>query len=275
MSEIETSLVDDFQEYFTIELATAPVQMEKIYGIRYRVYCEEFGYEPADHFPNKQETDSFDVHSVHALVTHKSSGRAAGCVRAVEVSADTQMPMEVYCSDSLDAALMKSLAADRGTICEISRLAVDAAFRRRPGENISRFGEITSLDCTKREQRTFSLIAVATLLAGFAIADLLGRPNTFAMMEPFLPRLLGRSGMKGIRVGEDTNYHGVRAGYFNTTEVVVAGMPAEWRELYKAIRMGFGQALRWQRVPKRKILAPSGPSNVFSFPGFKTPVLVR
>lgn len=275
MSENKTSLVDDFQEYFTLELATTSVQMEKIYGIRYRVYCEEFGYEPADHFPNKLETDSFDAHSVHALVTHKSSGRAAGCVRAVEVGDLAQMPMEAFCSDSLDAALMKSLGGDRDTICEISRLAVDAAFRRRPGEKVSRFGEISALDCTKREQRTFSLIAVATLLAGFAIADLIGRPNTFAMMEPFLPRLLGRSGMKGIRVGEDTNYHGVRAGYFNTTEEVVGGMPAEWRELYKAIRMNFGQTLSEQRVPKRKILASSKSSNVFSLPCFKTLALVR
>lgn len=255
MSEAKASLMDDFQEYFTLELATTPAQMEDVYSIRYRVYCEEFGYEPAEHFPDKLEKDSFDAHSVHALVTHKSSGRAAGCVRAVEVSDLTQMPMETYCSDSLDFALMKRLSGERSSICEISRLAVDAAFRRRPGEGVSRFGEISALDCTKREQRTFSLIAVATLLAGFAMADLIGRPNTFAMMEPFLPRLLGRSGMKGIRVGEDTNYHGVRAGYFNTTEVVVGGMPAEWKELYKAIRTNFAETLSTQRVFEPKVSA--------------------
>ena len=40
------SLLDHFTEYFSVEFATTPEQLHEIYHIRFRVYCEEFKYEP-------------------------------------------------------------------------------------------------------------------------------------------------------------------------------------------------------------------------------------
>ena len=74
---------------------------------------------------------------------------------------------------------------DRNSICEISRLAVDSAFRRRVEEVRTRFGEIDAIDCSHEERRTFPLITVAAFLAVTALTDLSGRKNAFAMMEPF------------------------------------------------------------------------------------------
>jgi len=243
MSEKESSIVEDFQEYFDVELATTPEQMAKVYRIRYRVYCEEFGYEEAKSFPDGQESDEFDAHSVHCLVIHKLSGMPAACVRVVNVDDQTQMPMEKYCSNSLDDKLFGEKTANRKTICEFSRLAVDGAFRRRAGEQASRFGEISSMDCTKRELRTFSIIAIATFVSAFAVSDHISRHNAFAMMEPFLPRLLKRSGVVVSRVGEDVDYHGMRAPYFITTQSAVDGMPPELRELYDTIHQKFSREL--------------------------------
>ena len=81
MPEKMKSLLDDFQQYFDLKLATTPEQRAKVYQIRYRVYCEEFGYEQAGSFPEQQESDDFDRHSSHCLVVHKSSGMPAGCAR--------------------------------------------------------------------------------------------------------------------------------------------------------------------------------------------------
>lgn len=236
-----TTLLEDFQEYFDLELVTTPEQLEQVYRIRYRVYCEEFKYEPAELFPEQVESDDFDGRSSHCLVRHRSSGLPAGCARLVHVDESTLMPMEAFCGESIEEKVIRSYDGRRNTVCEFSRLAVDGAFRRRAGEKATRFGEVSALDITLREQRTFSLIAVSTILAAFAMSDLIGRPNCFAMMEPFLPRLLLRSGIVVHRAGEETDYHGVRAPYVFETHETVGGMAGEMQDFYSTIHQAFAK----------------------------------
>jgi hypothetical protein len=88
----KSSMVEDFQEYFDLELANTPEKLESVYRVRYRVYCEEFGYEPADAFPNQLETDEFDENASHCLVTHKLTGMPAGCARLT--SSGTNRPCQ-------------------------------------------------------------------------------------------------------------------------------------------------------------------------------------
>ena len=89
---------------------------------------------------------------------------------------------------------------------------------------------------------------VTAFLAATALTELAGRTNVFAMMEPFLPRLLERSGIRFQRAGADTDYHGIRAPYFVRTQDAVANMRPELTELYQSIntriRSQFGQGLR-------------------------------
>ncbi|MCX2981273.1 PEP-CTERM/exosortase system-associated acyltransferase [Halieaceae bacterium IMCC14734] len=233
------SLAENFQQYFAAELSHTNEQLLAVYKVRYRVYCEEFAYEPAQSFTDREEKDEFDGHSLHCLMTHRSSEQPAGCVRVVAPGNDQITPMEKYCMDSIDPAFHQYLYDDRERMCEFSRLAVDAAFRRRPGESVTRFGQEDALDVSRKEQRTFSLIAVAAFLGAFAISDITGRTNVFAMMEPFLPRLLRRSGITVHRAGSDIDYHGTRAAYFATTEEVLAGMNPELKALYDAIHRRF------------------------------------
>jgi hypothetical protein len=129
----------------------------------------------------------------------------------------------------------------RDTICEFSRLAVDTTFRRRPGEGASRFGEVSSLDCSQRELRTFSMIAVATVLSAFAISDLIDRPHCFAMMEPFLPRLLRRSGFVVNPAGSAIEYHGVRTPFYLEAGEAVTDMADELKDFYQAILASFAR----------------------------------
>ncbi|MCB1844310.1 MAG: PEP-CTERM/exosortase system-associated acyltransferase [Halioglobus sp.] len=206
--------------------------------MRYRVYCQEFSYEPADAFPDNQEFDEFDANSLHAIIYHKSSGLAAGCVRLVATTGpggEDLLPFEKNCAGSLDQQYIESLALERDKVCEISRLAVDSAFRRRSGEQVTRYGEVDGLDCSQQERRTFSLIAVTCFLAATALTDISGRTNVFAMMEPFLPRLLQRSGIDFQRVGHDIDYHGMRAPYFVTTQAALDNMRPDLKELYTEV----------------------------------------
>jgi N-acyl amino acid synthase of PEP-CTERM/exosortase system len=238
LGQIQGTLSEKFLQYFDISFAVSAEQKSEIYGIRYSVYCDEFAYEPAGLFPDHQEKDSFDANSLHVLVTHKSSGIPAGCVRLVSPTGPQSgdlLPFEKNCKDSLDREFIQNLDLDRNTICEISRLAVDGAFRRRAGERVTRFGEVDALDCTQQERRTFSIIAVACFLAATVLTDLTGRTCVFAMMEPFLPRLLKRSGIVFKSAGQDMDYHGTRAPYFITTQSAVDNMRPDLRELYTEI----------------------------------------
>ncbi len=236
MKEKKATLIEEFKRYFRVELVTTQSQEKQAYRVRYRVYCEEFNYEATDLFPEEMEVDEFDEQSLHCLIIHKATGRAAGCVRLVPANEKHEgglLPLEKFCKDSLDMELINSLDIERNTVCEISRLAVDTAFRRRPGETATRFGGPDSIDCTKQEQRTFSLIALSAFLAGGALTYITDKTNVFAMMEPFLPRMLKRTGIAFDRVGSDTDYHGIRAPYFVTTQAVMDNIQPDIKEMYE------------------------------------------
>lgn len=235
MSARPLSYAEAFLQYFDVCYASEQQQIEQAGRIRYRVYCEEFGYEPKSDFPDGIETDSFDERSLHCLVTHKLTALPAACVRVVLTGDDAPLPFEKFCIDSLDHGFFDRNPMPRSSFCEISRLAVDGAFRRRSGEKATRFGDLDIANLSPEERRTFPLIAVSCYLAATAVGSLAGCTRAFAMMEPFLPRLLSRSGINVRKVGKDLEYHGLRAPYFITLEEALDGMVPELRELYDAI----------------------------------------
>ncbi|SFF94552.1 PEP-CTERM/exosortase system-associated acyltransferase [Neptunomonas qingdaonensis] len=235
---MQKSLAENFQRYFTVELAAEEALKREIFHTRFNVYCKEFEYESIEHFVEEQESDEFDIYSFHCLIRHKESRQVAGCVRLVPADLNKQdmiLPFEKYCIDSLDIKFIEELKLNRATLCEISRLAVDGAFRRRSNEALDRFGNVQQLAFADEERRVFPLIAVSAFLASTSLTMLTGRTNVFAMMEPFLPRLLKRSGIVFHRAGCDVDYHGIRAPYFITTQSVLDNMKPELKELYDAI----------------------------------------
>jgi N-acyl amino acid synthase of PEP-CTERM/exosortase system len=239
----QASLTENFLQYFAVELATTGELLREAYRLRYRVYCDEFKYEPADAFPDEAEHDEFDPHSLQCLIVHRPTGRTAGCARLVNVSSKRDMPLERFCMDSVYDEYRQIMSRDREKVCEFSRLAVDGVFRRRPSEDTDRFGAEHFLNATPNEKRTYPLIAVAALLSGFALADLIGRPHIFAMMEPFLPRLMKRSGILVETAGEPMEYHGTRAAYYSTAMGAVANLQPELKTLHEGVRMQLANSL--------------------------------
>ena len=238
-----SSLFMEFAQYFELSLALTPAERAAVYQVRYRVYCEEFGYEPIEAFLDRQETDEFDDQSMHCLVTHKQSGRPAGCVRLVLVEGDDRLPMEVHSGDAIDAAFMRQFDKQRSSVAEISRLAVDGDFRRRRGEKATQFGARDAFIFSDAERRTFPLIALALFLASAAVADIRSRRNVFAIMEPFLPRMLARTGVEFQRVGQDFEFRGVRAPYYACVDDLVRNVPDELRLCYDAVKAQFMSVL--------------------------------
>jgi len=240
-------LASRFHEYFRIELARTPEQMDSAFRIRYRVYCEEFGFLSEEDHPEGLESDEYDSYSHMALITHRRSNMPAACVRLVPgVNASGQpypLPYELLGPDVLDQEFHYRLEAPREKVAEISRLAVDGAFRRRTGEAETRFGEIDALDIDSMEKRTFGLISVAAFLASCALGELNHFSTGFAMMEPFLPRLMSRSGIHFTKIGKDIDYHGLRAPYYVQLNSVLESMHPDLRVFYQSVYRSVSEGL--------------------------------
>lgn len=235
-------IAEHFQRYFTVTPATTTALKHAVYRLRYDVYCTEFNYEPIENFPDGMERDEYDSKALHVLVRHKTTGLAAACTRLITTdpsNSATPLPLERYCKHSLNIDYLNKLNLPRRSICEASRLSVNKYFRRRHGRHgrgETHYGNIESLEFSEQEQRTFPFISVSISLATTALTELTDRPYMFAMMEPFLPRLLQRIGYNFEQVGEITDYHGKRAAYLQETSAVLQNLRPELRDLYCEIR---------------------------------------
>lgn len=215
-----------FGKYFDLALAdpddaSAPQQaaalIDRAQHLRYEVYCHEFGFEREEDCPGQRERDEYDGRSLHCLLLHHASHHDAGTVRLVladPARPDAPLPFFAHCSASLFAdhpAHPSKLAPE--LCCEVSRLAVAAAFRKRFGENESPIGQIDGIDISAPELRTYPLISLALFVAATRLVSVCACRHAYAIMEPRLARRLATAGLKFERIGSDVEYHGRRAAF--------------------------------------------------------------
>ncbi|ABI55505.1 PEP-CTERM/exosortase system-associated acyltransferase [Alkalilimnicola ehrlichii MLHE-1] len=212
----DAPLAEAFEAYFDYSLARGDEQ-EEIHRLRYDVYCREFGFEREEDCPGGLEQDEFDALSWHGLLRHRGTGRAAGCVRVVPADAGAPgaaLPIEKHCGESFFHPELRPDLLEREHVCEVSRLAVHGVFRRRRGESKTPLGDVDGLEIPAEHYRTFPLMAVSLFMAATALTGLTGKHHVFAMMEPRLARLLSRSGLVFVQVGDVLDYHGLRAAFY-------------------------------------------------------------
>ncbi|PIE39403.1 MAG: PEP-CTERM/exosortase system-associated acyltransferase [Gammaproteobacteria bacterium] len=219
-----SKLIDAFEQHFAVQVVQTPEQMRELMRMRYAVYCEEFKYECAEEFPHQLEVDEFDAQAIHCLILHRSTKRSAGCVRIVASQGQSVLPVERYCSSALFSSHRAAIPKNREVVNEVSRLAVAPEFRRfSPGTKASkRF--------SKAERACLPLIACACYVAALVLSRMCGRNQSYAVMEPFLPRLLRRSGVHFERAGEDLEYHGIRAPYTADGDAVLNAISPDLRQ---------------------------------------------
>jgi len=231
------SLAKIFEQYFLVELANTFEMKQKVYNIRYHVYCDELKYESVDLFPDEKETDEYDYISFHCLISHRATKMPAACIRLIPACVQgkiLQLPFEKQGSENLNIDFIKQLKIERKSMCEISRLAVESLFRKRFTAEQLRYSN-TGIKFSKEEKQLFPLIPVSAYLAAIAMSQLTDRTYVFAMMKSSLPKLLKRSGILFRRVGKYIDYHGLRAPFFITTQAALDNMQPELFELYESI----------------------------------------
>jgi N-acyl amino acid synthase of PEP-CTERM/exosortase system len=221
-----------FSEYLQARVAFNIDEKSESYTIRHNVYCDELKFE--EQKPNGEETDDFDSHSVHCLIKHIPTGSYAGTVRIVRTNSTEQLlPIEKFCISSIDEKSVHPSDFPRSEICEISRLAIPAKFRKRATDKFggSATGSINEHNYSERELRCFPFIAVGLYLSAASVCLNLDIKHCFVMMEPRLARSLRFVGIPFDKVGPVVEYHGQRAPYYISRELLMNGLSPGFKNM--------------------------------------------
>ncbi len=221
------SLSKHFLTYFEPVVATTQTLKEEAFKIRYRVYCEDLGYEPAEKFPDYQEKDEYDDYSIHYLLRHIPSGLFAGCVRVIQPQGKSTY--HVFPFEKLVRHDLNLSPGNRHQFCEISRLAVLPEFRKRKGEKTLPEGLIFSgndAESIAHERRQFSVIALSLYWISIIASYNLHR-DILALMEFRLVRHLNRCSIFSEQIGDFAEYHGKRAPFWIKTTHLMQRMNSD------------------------------------------------
>lgn len=228
---------EHFQKYFRVVYADKESLLKHVYKIRYEVFCEELRLE--ENCPKDVEKDDCDAYSYHFLLQHIPSGAYAGTVRFVAPPPDQPeclLPLEKYCLHSVNKQIIDISALKPGTYGEVSRLAVPARFRKRAGEQnkpyiVGNYSAQTEED----NKRLFPYISIGLYLTCCALFINKQLDYTFVMVEPRLARAMSRIGIVFRQAGNVIQYHGYRAPFYITQNILSSNLKPEIMGLYEHI----------------------------------------
>ncbi len=241
MAEID--LVTPYREFFKIIAATTDELRDRVFALRYEVYCRDLHWEDPANFIGERETDGFDSESIHCLLVHKTKQSGfeldAGTVRLVKTRPDSPepcLPLTAHYDPALFNSEQSPLKMAKGRFGEISRLALRKEFRRRQGERDSPDGISTDLfQWTQDDRRRFPHIALGLYLAAATVGLAEGMDGVYAMMEPSLARHLHFGGIFFEQVGEPVEYRGARAPFYISRAMLFEHLNRPLRDLLEAI----------------------------------------
>lgn len=228
-----------FSTYLIPTIANDEELKKEVFKIRHNVYCEELAFEPVK--SNGLELDEFDNFSLHCLIQHVASKSFAGTVRIVRPTEDHQkLPIEKYCLNSITDDELNPANFAREDVCEVSRLAVPRAFRRRQIDNHdgAAVGIINQQSYSETELRCFPFIAVGLYFAAAGMALEQGIKHAYVMMEPRLARSMGFVGIKFQQIGPVVDYHGKRAPYYINQKLLNTSLSPSFAKMLSDIRTG-------------------------------------
>ena len=195
-----------YTRHFDVVRADTPALLDRVYELRYQVYCVENAFEDPAANLGGREIDADDDRAAYVLLIHRDSGEAAGTARVI--FPDQRRPLPIArVLDPEGRHLFGRLPTQ--TIGEVSRFAVSKAFRRRRGEE--RYADVAlSGPTTDPEQRVMPFITFGLLRGIVGVCLESGLSHITAVMEPPLIRLLKRFGLDFHAMGGLVEYHGLR-----------------------------------------------------------------
>lgn len=240
-------------------------ELKKVYKLRYKVYCEEWGFENPEKYPDRQETDEFDKNSVH-FIAIDDAGRAVGTVRLILFSPDG-FPLEKHCDIS------SSGEGIRGEdTAEVSRLVISRNYRKRTedkyiygsdeerrneggyqsynhsvhnnyrrandsyGNGRSPNGRLRNeIEVEKRHRHE---LVTSLYKAVYHESKRRGLTHWYAVMTKGLVILLSRYGIRFRAISDPVDYHGIRTPYLGEIQTIEQEVLEEKPEIYKEFTKG-------------------------------------
>lgn len=238
------SLGEGFRKYFEIATAFDDAARNDVFGIRHEVYCEELGFEPIR--PDRRETDEYDRHSLHCLMRTSTEPQIlVGCNRLVMArpeEPDYPLPFERTCAATLDRSIIDPAKEPRGTIAEVSRLAVRAHYRRRKGETKAAVA-LSDEDFGTKEQPRFPYIPIGLYLGVIALAKHEGIETLFVLTEPRLADHFAKLGVKITQIGGPVEHRGIRIPSMMNVDNIIKSLrffvKPIWRVVAEEIEAGY------------------------------------
>jgi len=236
---------DCFIKYFQPVFANSNALKSQVHQIRYEVYCTELEFENG--CPTNVEKDEFDAYSFHYLLQHKASNKFAGTMRMVLPPSgrpELLTPLEKYCLNAVNPSIIDITKLPRGSFAEVSRLAVPKLFRRRSGDfcnpkgshdKFHVFGRKGNIVIKVPERRQSPNIATGLYLIAASLFVLKRLDYIFIMIDPKLAHSLTRVGLHFEQMGDAIEYHGLRAPFFITPEILNKYLSPELRPLQNQI----------------------------------------
>ncbi len=196
--------------------------LRDVYSLRYQVYINEWEFEAPDDHPVGLEYDDYDSPSVHFYARCKAESKVIGTVRTI-LQSDLGFPIErnFQLTGQPDSI-------DRNTIGEISRLAVSKEFRRRAiDQAIFEAGPFVPNQLPRymddgrdvRRHCEHELVRGLYLLI-YRDSKQRGLTHWYAVMARGLYAILKRWGIVFEQIGEERDYHGLRAPFLASIEHV-------------------------------------------------------
>jgi N-acyl amino acid synthase of PEP-CTERM/exosortase system len=250
------SLGEGFKKYFEVATAFDETGRNEVFGIRHEVYCEELGFEPVR--PDRMETDEYDRHSLHCLMrTSTEPVNLVGCNRLVVArpeEPDYPLPFERTCAATLDRSIIDPARLPRGSIAEVSRLAVRHHYRRRKGETKSALA-LSDDDFGTKDQPRFPYIPIGLYLAIVALAKREGVETLFVLTEPRLADHFSKLGVKITQIGGPVEHRGIRVPSMMDVNAIVKNLrffvKPIWRVINEQIDEGYAKTGRPVFPPAR------------------------
>ena len=180
-----TDSIASATQELAVEIARTPEQILEAKQLRYRVYCQERGFEPGQ---NNVEQDEFDTQSRQFLVRSRINGEVYGTVRVIlarETHSNAEFPIEHLCGNWVLAALPRHQSG------EVSRFAL-------------------TRDRTGLSSAAAALMRLCLFQGIIQISGEEGLTHLCALMERTLLRLLQATSIYFQPVGPAVEHRGMR-----------------------------------------------------------------
>ncbi len=237
------SFSEGYRKYFEVVPATTPELKWHNFHLRHEVYAEELGWEPRR--ADGVATDEYDDHSLHCLVRAVATHAFVGGARLVLPDPEhpaAPLPFETACGATLDRDIVDTAAIDRSRIAEMSRLAVAAGYRRRPGDAGQAF--IIDDDFGIAPRVRLPYLTLGLYLGLIALARMRGIRTLFMLTEPRLAQSVAHLGIEVVPIGAATKHDDERFPSMLSIDGVVAGLAPYVRPFFDTIADDIERALR-------------------------------